>query len=352
MARASSSENTATCLSPSDIRKLLAPYRKASTAIALWQLLSTLVGLVGLVAMMWITVNYSYWITIALSLPAAGMLVRLFIIQHDCGHGSFFPSRRANHVTGHLLGILTFTPFYDWRRSHALHHGSHGDLDHRGDGDVGLLTVREYQQLGRWRRLRYRLYRQPLVMFGLFPTLLFLVSFRSTMHLPRSRRRERASVWFTNVCLLAALSVVVLLGGLGMLIKIYLPVLLIAATAGVWLFYVQHQIDPGYWQRSGEWDRVHASLQGSSYYRLPRLLQWFTGNIGLHHIHHLDSRIPNYRLQACLDENRELMGIPPLTLWGSLTCVRLKLWDERAGRMVGFDAAKPSVVRLAGLTPP
>ncbi|MCG3181718.1 MAG: hypothetical protein BIFFINMI_04117 [Phycisphaerae bacterium] len=289
---------------------------------------------------MWLSLGVSYWITLALAIPAGGLLVRMFIFQHDCSHGSFFRAGWANHLVGATLGVLTLTPYQDWRRAHALHHATHGDLDHRGFGDVDVLTVEEYQKLN-WRgRLRYRLYRNPLVMFGLFPTLLFLVRFRTTHRLPRDWRHERASVIGTDIALAIGLTGIVLLGGLKLLLLLYLPAFVVSATAGLWLFYVQHQFDPTYWQRHEQWDRVHAGLRGSSYYRLPKVLQWFTGNIGLHHIHHLDSRIPNYRLQQCLDENREFLDIPPLTLRASLGCARLKLWDEQAGRMVGFEAAR------------
>lgn len=326
-------------LSPGEIQQRLAPFRRAAWSVALWQLLSTLSGYAGLIVLAWLSLPYGYGLTLALSVPAAGLLVRLFIFQHDCGHGSFFPGQRANHIVGSLLGLITFTPYYDWRRDHALHHASNGDLDRRGDGDVMTLTVDEYRQRGWWGRLGYRLYRHPLVLFGLFPTLLFAVRFRTAHFTARDRRKERLSIRLTNLGLLAWLIGVGLWIGWVELILICTPVWVMAATVGVWMFYVQHQFDPTYWKRAEQWDRVHASLRGSSYYRLPRVLRWFTGNIGLHHIHHLDSRIPNYRLQPCLEANRELLDIPALTIIDSLRCPGLKLWDERRERMVGFDAA-------------
>ncbi len=336
------SQNAIGSLSAGEIRKLLSPFRRPVWWTALWQLLSTLGAFVALIVLMRLGLEISYLLVVLLALPAAGLLVRLFIFQHDCGHGSFFPAQRANHLVGSLLGLLTFTPYYDWRHDHALHHASNGDLDRRGDGDVMTLTVDEYRRLGWWGRLGYRLYRHPLVLFGVFPTLLFAVRFRTALFTPRDRKKERLSIRLTNLGLAAWLvGLGAWMGWLEMLM-IFGPVWVIAATLGVWMFYVQHQFDPTYWKRSAQWDRVHASLRGSSYYRLPKLLQWFTGNIGLHHIHHLDSRIPNYRLQACLDSHPELLDIPALTLRSSLRCPRLKLWDERTERLVGFDAARTS----------
>jgi len=343
----------ATDLSPADIRQRLAPYRKSVALEAVWQLASTFLLLAAATWLMWWSLGVGYWLTLLLALPAAGFVVRLFIFQHDCGHGSFFSSHRANRIVGSCLGVLTLTPYEDWRYDHALHHASHGDLDHRGDGDVHTLTVEEYRQLGWWGRLGYRLYRHPLVMFGVFPTLLFLVKFRTTLGTARHLTRQRRSVWLTNLGLVVAVAAACLLIGWEAFLLIYLPVLIIAATIGVWMFYVQHQFDPNYWQRHDQWNRVHASLHGSSYYRLPKVLQWFTGNIGLHHIHHLDSRIPNYRLQQCLDENRDLLDVPALTLGTSLRCAKLKLWDEQRERMVGFEAARvPKSTRTRQSAPP
>jgi len=330
-------------------KQRLAPFRKADARRAAWQLASTLAGFAALVTAMGFAYAAGwYWLGALLTLPAAGMIVRLFIFQHDCGHGSFFKSPRANRLVGYALSVFTHTPYEDWRHEHALHHASSGDLDHRGHGDVNTLTVDEY--LGRnWLgRLQYRAYRHPLVMFGLFPTLLFLLRFRVPYGIPLSQPRRHASVWFANLGLAAIITLGVLLLGPGLFLAIYLPPIILAATAGIWLFYVQHQFDPNYWARAEQWDRVHASLRGSSYYKLPRVLQYFTGSIGLHHIHHLDSRIPNYHLQRCLEANRDLLDVPPLTMRASLRCPGLKLWDERTQRMVTFGEAHAA--RPAGRT--
>ena len=327
-----------TDLSQAEIRRRLIPYRRPNPWIAIRQLGSTLGLLAGLGWLMWLSLAVGYWLVLLLAIPAAGMMVRLFIFQHDCGHGSFFPAYQANRWVGRALGLFTLTPYEGWRHDHALHHANHGDLDLRGEGDIRTLTVDEYRQRRWWARLGYRLYRHPLVMFGLFPTLLFAVRFRSSFGKPRQRRKQQASIWLTNLGLLGLITAASWVIGLGVFLLLYAPVLIISATIGVWMFYVQHQFNPTYWKRHDQWDRVHASLHGSSYYRLPTLLQWFTGNIGLHHIHHLDTRIPNYRLQQCLDDNRDLLNIPPLTLRESFRCAGLKLWDERSRRMVGFDA--------------
>jgi len=340
----------AAALSAADIRRRLAPFRRPSLARAGWQLGSTLALLAALAWAMWLCLGVSYALVLLLALPAGGLLVRLFIFQHDCGHGSYFRSARANRYVGYALGLFTLTPYEDWRYAHALHHAAHGDLDHRGDGDVRTLTVDEYRGKGWWGRLGYRLYRHPLVMFGLFPTLLFVVRFRSTLGVAKHLTRQRRSVWYLNACLAVCLVAVHFTVGLGPFFLIYAPTFVFAATIGVWMFFVQHQFDPTYWERHEQWDRTHASLHGSSYYKLPAVLRWFTGSIGLHHIHHLDSRVPNYRLQACLDANRDLLDVPPLTMRASLRCASLKLWDESAGRMVGFKAARePKPTPRAGL---
>ena len=330
-----------------DYGRLLAPFRKSSYRIALWQLGSTMVMFIGAVWAMGLSLSVGYWLTLLLAIPTGGLLVRLFIFQHDCGHGSFFHSRRANRTVGMLLGVLTFTPYEDWRYAHALHHASHGDLDRRGNGDVRTLTIAEYQSKSWWGKLGYRLYRHPLVMFGVFPTLLFLIRFRTALGIEKHLKRQRRSVWWNNLGIAAAIALGVWLAGVWTLVLVWLPIIIVAATVGVWMFYVQHQFDPAYWEHHEQWSRLDAALKGSSYYRLPKVLQWFTGSIGLHHIHHLDSRIPNYRLQQCLDANRELLDIPALTLGHSLRCARLKLWDERTEQLVGFDA--PAVKATAGM---
>jgi acyl-lipid omega-6 desaturase (Delta-12 desaturase) len=285
---------------------------------------------------MYLSTSWSYWLTILLALPTAGFLVRIFAIQHDCGHHSFFRNRRANDWLGQACGVLTLTPYYFWKRNHASHHISSGDLSRRGLGDVGMLTVEEYLNRSRFGRLQYRVYRNPLVLFVFGAGYLFVLRHRFTLGIPRNWHRERMSVHATN------LGIAFLIGlgwhtiGLPKLFCIHGPVVIVGAAIGCWLFFVQHQFENAYWQPHEEWDFVSSALKGSSYYRLPRMLQWFTGNIGFHHIHHLDSRIPNYNLARCYATVPELRQAITLRFWDSFKCVRLKLWDEQQQRMVSF----------------
>ena len=315
-----------------------ATYQQADLGKALWQLVNTFVPYAALWVAMIRTMQLGlpYGLTLALAVVAAGLLVRIFIFFHDCGHGSFFSSPRANTILGYVTGILTFTPYHDWRRSHATHHATAGNLDRRGVGDVLTMTVDEYLAASRWQRLGYRLFRNPLVMFGLGPAYMFLLSQRFA-HKP-ARRQERLSVIITNLALLAIVLLASLTIGLGTYLAIQLPVLLIAGTVGLWLFYVQHQYQDVYWARDDTWDPVQSALEGSSYYKLPRSLQWITGNIGLHHIHHLRPRIPNYALQACYDAIPAMQVVRPLTFLESLKSLGMNLWDEGQQKMVSFRA--------------
>jgi acyl-lipid omega-6 desaturase (Delta-12 desaturase) len=288
---------------------------------------------------MYLSLALSYWLTLLLAIPTAGLLVRLFIIQHDCGHRSFFRSRRANDLLGAFCGLFTLTPYRLWRRSHSRHHATSGDLTHRGHGDVWVLTVEEYFSRSYIRRLQYRLYRHPLFLFVIGPSLLFIVEQRFTYNVPRNWQRERESVHITNLGILVALIAAWCTIGLATFLLVHLPIILIAASIGSWLFFVQHQYEQAYWQPHDRWDFFRSAFEGSSYYRLPRLLQWFTGNIGFHHIHHLESRIPNYNLPACFAAVPELRRSVTLSLRDSMRCSRLKLWDEQLQRMVTFREA-------------
>lgn len=321
---------------PSSWAKILGPYAKPSVGRSVFQLLNSAVPYAVVWFLMLASLEVSYWLTLLLALPAAGFLVRLFIIQHDCGHGAFFRSRAANNALGSLLGVLTLTPYAYWRRTHAIHHATSGNLDHRGSGDVTTLTVEEYRALSRWARLRYRVYRQPLIMFVVGPVYEFILRLRLPLGTPWSWRREWASVLWTNLALAAVVAAMWATIGIRAFLAIQLPISLIAGIAGVWLFYIQHQFADTYWERDDAWDFHAAGLEGSSYYDLPGILHWFTGNIGVHHVHHLSSRIPNYRLRECLRENPELQQVRRLTLLGSLKCARLNLWDEERRRLIGF----------------
>jgi omega-6 fatty acid desaturase (delta-12 desaturase) len=328
-------------LTPSDqdIRHLAArlkSYGEPDLKRSIWQLLTTGAAFAALWLGMWLSLGLGYWITLLLAVPAAGFLVRFFVIQHDCGHGSLFKSRRANDLIGRVIGVLTLTPYDYWRKAHAIHHATSGNLDRRGVGDINTLTVREYGELSRWQRFGYRLYRHPLVLFVIGPTYLFVFKHRLPFDLPLLQKRLWASIAATNIGIVALIVTMAILVGPIDLIKVQLPVVLLASSMGVWLFFVQHQFEDSYWRQEGDWSFHQAGLQGSSYYRLPKVLQWFTASIGIHHVHHLCSRIPNYRLQECLDRFPELMQARQLTLVESLKCARLALWDENLGRMIGF----------------
>ena len=309
----------------------VAPHRAPVRRRSIWQLTNSLIPYLALWGLMIWTLPISYWITLALAVVAAGFLVRTFIIFHDCGHGSFFQSRRANRLTEFVTGVLTFTPYRQWRYRHALHHATSGDLDRRDTGDVWTLTVREYLAASRWKRLAYRLVRNPLVLFLLAPLYLFLIHYRFPSR--AAGRRERMGVHWTNGALLAILVLMSLTIGIKAYLLIQLPMILIASAAGVWLFYVQHQFEGVQWERRADWDFTEAALRGSSFYKLPRVLQWFTGNIGFHHIHHLSPAIPNYNLERCYREIPMFRQVKPLTLWGSMKSLSLRLWDEQQKKM-------------------
>lgn len=312
----------------------MAPYQRPDVGRSLWQLANTFLPFVALWYLMLRSLATSYWLTLALGVLAGGLLLRIFIIFHDCGHGSFFRSRRANDTVGIIAGLLLFTPYYQWRHQHAVHHATAGDLDRRGAGDIFTLTVREYLALSRWGRLRYRLFRHPAVLLGIGPLYSFLITQRFVV--PGAARRERLSVYATNLALAGGVLGMAALVGLPALLLVQLPIVVVAATAGVWLFYVQHQFEDAYWAEHAGWDFAAAALEGSSYLKLPPVLQWFTGNIGLHHIHHLSARIPNYALQRCHDENPQFQAAHVLTLSSGMRTLSLSLWDEQARRMISF----------------
>ncbi|MBI2615314.1 MAG: fatty acid desaturase [Gemmatimonadetes bacterium] len=318
----------------------LAAHREPSLLRSLWQLFSTFSLFVAGWALMYWSLGVSYALTLLLAVPQALLLIRLFIFQHDCGHGSFFTSQRLADVVGSMLGVLTLTPYQYWKKTHAIHHATSGDLDHRGFGDIDTLTIDEYFARSRWGRLKYRVYRHPLVLFGIGAVLHFFVRHRLTAGVPRAWTRERRSILYTN----AALALVVLAGmaavGPAPFLMVQLPFTLISCSIGVWLFYVQHQFEPTYWEHTGRWRYHAAALEGSSFYDLPPVLRWFTGNIGLHHVHHLNARIPNYRLQEAFAAHPELHQVTRLTLRSSLQCLSLALWDERANRLVSFGEAR------------
>jgi acyl-lipid omega-6 desaturase (Delta-12 desaturase) len=322
---------------------ILNRYREPNRARSLLELTITIVPLALLWVLMWATLDLGYWISLLLSVPAAGFLVRLFMIQHDCGHGAFFRHRLTNDWVGRVLGVLTLTPYDFWRRMHAIHHASSGNLDRRGIGDIDTLTVREYLALSRWGRLRYRLYRHPVVMFGLGPAYLFILQHRLPVGWLRGGWQPWLSTMATNAAIAAVIAIVIWFVGVGPFLLVHLPTMLLAASIGVWLFYVQHQFEETFWAENRIWDRHTAALHGSSHYDLPAILRWFTANIGVHHVHHLCSRIPYYRLRRVLRDHPELGAMGRLTLIRSLRGVRLALWDEHRQQLISFKDIRASL---------
>lgn len=328
---------------PSDLRGLarhVATFRKPSNAQGAFELAVSAVPLVLLWLLMLLALDYHYGLTLLLSVPAAGFLLRLFLIQHDCGHGAFFKGRRANDWVGRCIGVVTLSPYDLWRRGHATHHAGTGNLDRRGIGDVDTLTVGEFSELTFWGRVRYRLYRNPAVMFGLGPIWLFFLRYRLPLGHMREGWRPWLSAMGTNGAILLAAAALIYLVGLKAFLLIQLPITVIAATVGVWLFYVQHQFEHTHWCDGKEWTFHEAALLGSSHYALPGVLRWFTANIGMHHVHHLCSTIPFYRLPAVLRSRPELAAINRLTVRQSIASVKLVLWDEASRRLVSFREAR------------
>jgi acyl-lipid omega-6 desaturase (Delta-12 desaturase) len=316
-----------------------AAYRGALPQRAFWQLSTTLAVFVVLLSAMFATVQSYYWLTLLLSIPTGGVLVRLFIIQHDCGHGSFLQGRTANDIVGRAVSVLTVTPYEVWRREHAKHHATSGNLEERGIGDIDTLTVREYEQLSTLRKVWYRIYRNPFFLFGFAVPFYFMVLQRVPLDHPLPKVQAWTSVMALNGGMVAFYGTLCYVFGVWNLLFVAVPVIHIAAAVGGWLFYVQHQFDATHWNRPPDWDVQVAAVYGSSYYVLPPVLNWFTGNIGLHHIHHLNSMIPNYRLMDCLRASPDLQSLNRLTLWQSFKCVRYKLWCEDRKMLVDFNRA-------------
>jgi omega-6 fatty acid desaturase (delta-12 desaturase) len=312
-------------------------YAYPETWRSLWQVFNSIVLFFVMWYLMYRSLAVGYWLTLLLAIPAAGFMVRSFIIFHDCCHASFFKTVTANDRLGLVLGVFMLTPYYSWKHDHAVHHATAGDLDRRGVGDVYTMTVEEYLAMPWYKQVGYRVMRNPLIMFTIGSFLVFTVTHRFWG--PGAGKRERNSVIWTNIALAAVIGWLILEIGWQAFLLVEIPILLIATSAGVWLFYVQHNFTPSYWERHASWDFFTACMQGSSFYKLPKVLQWFTGNIGFHHIHHLSPKIPNYKLEQCLREN-PVFQVEPLTIRKSLKSLFYRLWDEKEKMLVGWDALK------------
>ncbi len=319
-----------------DWNALLARYRGPVTWKSVFQLVTTgALFVAGWMLMHW-SLQVGYWLTLLLALPTALCLVRLFMLQHDCGHGAFFRSQKLADLVGTAIGVLTLVPYGYWRKTHAIHHATSGNLDVRGFGDIDTLTAKEYLSLPRHKRLLYRLYRHPVTMLVVGPFYQFVLKHRLPLDIPKDWKREWRSVHVTNLLLAGLITVMCLVVGVGHFVAVQLPVTLLSGSIGVYLFYVQHQYEDTYWRYREQWNYFHSALEGASYLEMPRVLQWFTANIGLHHIHHLSARIPNYHLERAYRENPELHKVTRLRLLESVKTLRLTLWDEDDRRLIGF----------------
>jgi omega-6 fatty acid desaturase (delta-12 desaturase) len=315
-------------------KAIVAKYQQPSLPRAIWQIVNTFGSYALIWYLMYLSLPVSWWLVAPLAVLAGAFTVRIFIIFHDCGHGSYFKSRRANDIVGFISGILTFTPYYHWRWEHNIHHASSGHLDKRGVGDIWTMTVQEYLEASRWKRFAYRLARNPFILFLLAPLYLFLI--RQRFSSKDANARERDSVHWMNAAILGMAVALSLLVGFKAYVIIQLIILMVAGASGVWLFYVQHQFEDVYWERGDDWDYTRAALEGSSFYKLPKILQWFSGNIGFHHIHHLSARIPNYNLERCHNADPLFQQVKPVTLLGSLKSFTFRLWDEQQRKLVSF----------------
>ncbi|PWI56719.1 fatty acid desaturase [Sulfoacidibacillus thermotolerans] len=318
----------------SNLKTDLAPYQHSDIRKSLWQLTNTILPFFALWILAYLSLSVSIWLALALTIPAAGFLVRLFIIFHDCCHHSFFKSRRANEMIGIFVGFLAFFPYHQWKFEHSVHHATNSNLNRRGRGDIWTLTVDEYMALPLYRRMAYRLYRNPLIMFGLGPLFILLIQYR--FNRKGAGKKERFNTHATNIALLAI--IILMSWGLGWqkFLLIEGPILYLSGMAGIWLFYIQHQFEDSYFEKEENWNYVHAALHGSSFYKLPKILQWMTGNIGFHHIHHLGPRVPNYHLQRLYENNPILQKVPTISLLSSLRSLRYRVWDEESKKFVSF----------------
>lgn len=319
-------------------KKIIAPYEKSNVRHSVWQLFNTLIPFFGLWSLAYLSLSVSYWLSLVFIIPAAGFLIRIFIIFHDCCHHSFFSNRRANAIVGTITGILTCCPYHQWRYTHTVHHATSGNLNKRGTGDIWTLTVDEYLALPPLQRLAYRFYRNPIVMFVIGPIYIFLIDYR--FNRKRASKAERINTYITNLGIVGIAGLLSWVIGWQEFLLIQGPIFLLSGMAGVWLFYVQHQFENTYFEKEEEWDYVRAAMEGSSFYNLPKILHWMTGNIGFHHIHHLSPKVPNYNLPQAHYNTPFLQDVPAVGLISSLRSLRYRLWNEQSKKFIGFREIK------------
>lgn len=317
-----------------NFNKNIGKYQTPDIWLSIWQIVNTFIPYLGLWVLIVFSLSVSYWLTALLIILAAGFQVRLFIIFHDCGHGSFFKSQKASNIVGIILGVLTFTPYFYWHKKHMKHHATVGNLDKRGDGDVWTMTTEEYLNSSKWKRFQYRVYRHPITMFGVGALYVFLVENRITTK--AMNKKEKQNVYITNLGLIILFAVMSWAIGFFTFLIIQVAILYIASISGFWLFYLQHQYEDVSWVRNNDWNYREIAIEGSSFVKFPKLLQWFSGNIGFHHIHHINARIPNYKLEKCYKENPIFNEIEPVTFLKSLKTLKLRLWDEKSQKLIGF----------------
>lgn len=320
------------------LKKSVAPFERTDTRKSILQMINTLGPLVLLWIAAYFSLSVSYWLTLPIAIVAAGFLVRTFIIFHDCCHQSFFKSRRANDIVGTITGILTIVPYQQWKHTHSVHHATSGNLDKRGTGDLWVMTVEEYLASSTWRRLKYRLYRNPFVLFVLGPIATFLIEYR--FNRKGAKRKERINTWLTNASIAALYALLCWLVGWQAFLLVQGPIFFVSGMLGIWLFYVQHQFEESYFENDEEWSYVNAAVEGSSYYKLPKPLQWITGNIGFHHVHHLSPKVPNYYLEEAHEATPPLQKATTITIRTSLESLKFRLWDETSKTFVTFKEAK------------
>jgi omega-6 fatty acid desaturase (delta-12 desaturase) len=314
------------------------PYEKSSIKTSIKQIVNTILPLFVLWYAAYLSLSVSYWLTIPLVILCSGFVIRTFIIFHDCCHQSFFKSRLANDILGTITGVITLVPYQQWKHSHSIHHATSSNLDKRGTGDMWVLTVDEYAAASRWKRIAYRIYRNPVVMLGLGPIFIFLITYRFNTR--GARRKERMNTYLINVCIVALYALLSWAIGWQSFLLIQGPIFYVSAMLGIWLFYVQHQFEDSYFEKEEEWSYVQAAVEGSSYYKLPRVLQWLTGNIGFHHVHHLSPKVPNYNLEKAHNASPPLQQATTITIWTSLKSLKFRLWDERNKGCVSFIESK------------